>query len=81
MQAAAAQRARNLLSKCATSDRRQWKIAPYLKDAARQRKVAPGLNGDSWQRKVAPCLDDAAAYYKQSSLVMIPTELSRIQRR
>lgn len=80
-QTAAAQRARNSFSRCTTSDRRQWKIAPCLKDAARQRKVAPGLNGDSWQRKVAPCLDDAAAYCKQSLPVMITTELSRIWRR
>ena len=33
-------------SRCATSDRRQWKIAPGLK-GGRQRKVAPGLNGGS----------------------------------
>ncbi|KAF5933290.1 hypothetical protein HYC85_029461 [Camellia sinensis] len=57
--------------RCATSDRRQWKIAPGLKNVAWQRKVAPGLNGDSWQRKVAPCLDGAAAVRKQSSLVVV----------
>ena len=33
--------------RCATSDRRQWKIAPGLKGGGRQRKVAPSLNGVS----------------------------------
>ncbi|KAF5932894.1 hypothetical protein HYC85_029065 [Camellia sinensis] len=71
LQTTDAQRAWNLLFEIATSDRRQWKIAPGLKNAAWQRKVAPGLNNDSWERKVAPCLDDAAVVRKQSSLVMV----------
>ena len=35
--------------RCATLDRRQWKIAPGLKGGGRQRKVAPSLNGSSRQ--------------------------------
>ena len=58
-------------SRCATLDRRQWKIAPGLKGGGTQRKVAPSLNGVSWQRKVAPCLDGAAAVRRQSSLVVV----------
>ena len=70
LQTADAQRAWNLLFEMRNLGSEVMENCPWLKKGV-----------DGWQRKVAPCLDDAAAVRKQSSLVIITTELPRTQRR